>query len=144
MRGADSGLFRAMLDSIHERTLPPGRTNASMFDLLKLWYRRCLQEHPRCKPPDPTFRPIRLIETLEENSVRLIETELEELHESYVVIPHCWGRGKTPKFLEGNTGRLQTHNRTPSCRQVAGRFYSYVNLLPPPPRFWCIQNSFDN
>jgi len=79
-----------------------------MLDLPKLWYRQCVHDHPRCAPPDPSFRPTRLIEIVGKDSVRLIETKEEKPTESYVAFSHCWGKAKTLKLLKENKPRLQS------------------------------------
>ena len=78
-----------------------------MLDLPKNWYQDCLEHHTLCTAPDPAFRPTRLIEIVNDHSVRLIISQNKDLKESYVAFSHCWGKAKTLKLLEENLSELQ-------------------------------------
>jgi hypothetical protein len=79
-----------------------------MLELPMRWYRECMASHSVCAPPDPTFRPTRLIEINNENSVKLVITKNEDVHEPYVAFSHCWGKAKTLKLIQENLLQLQS------------------------------------
>lgn len=79
-----------------------------MLDLPKKWYRECIEHHLLCAAPDPAFRPTRLIEILDQSSVRLIISKSEGVKDTYVAFSHCWGKAKTLKLLESNLSELQS------------------------------------
>jgi hypothetical protein len=118
-----------------------------MLELPMRWYRECMASHSVCAPPDPTFRPTRLIEINNENSVKLVITKNEDVHEPYVAFSHCWSKAKTLKLIQENLLQLQSWFSDPKlptsykeallvCRSMGFR-YIWIDSL------YIIQDSSD-
>ncbi|KAH8732555.1 heterokaryon incompatibility protein-domain-containing protein [Phaeosphaeriaceae sp. PMI808] len=103
--------YREVKENIGEYCIPQSPQDPQLFALPQKWYGDCLKDHPLCKPPNPAFRPTRLIEIIDDDWVKLVITSNKEISGSYVSFSHCWGKAKTLKLLEGNMTQLLTEIR---------------------------------
>lgn len=61
----------------------------------------CEENHPGCQPHDSLYRPTRLLQILDKQTVRLVSTSQTET-DRYAALSYCWGQTRTVK-LQSNT-----------------------------------------
>jgi hypothetical protein len=86
--------------------MPSGLQDPLIFELPKMWYRECLEDHPLCKPPNRSFCPTRLLEIMDDSLAKLVLTSEQGPNDPYVAFSHCWGKAKTLKLLQDNMAQL--------------------------------------
>lgn len=79
-----------------------------MWSLAKRWYDECRNTHPKCAASrNPGFYPTRLVEIMNQETVRLVETAAASSIGPYTAFSHCWGQAKTLKLLQRNKALLE-------------------------------------
>ena len=66
----------------------------------------CDYNHPGCQPHDSLYRPTRLLEILDNQTVRVISTSRTETG-SYAALSHCWGQMQTIKLQSATREKLE-------------------------------------
>ncbi|KAF1975236.1 HET-domain-containing protein, partial [Bimuria novae-zelandiae CBS 107.79] len=61
------------------------------ISLAKTWGHGCFAEHPECPKYEPNWMPTRLIEILDKNNIRLVDTESLAAPVPYYALSYCWG-----------------------------------------------------
>ncbi|SPO06909.1 uncharacterized protein DNG_09603 [Cephalotrichum gorgonifer] len=103
---------------------PPADTqDPRMWSLAESWLDNCVRNHPKCRPRDHAFRPTRLVEIMDEKTVRVIERGNKAMAGEYASFSHCWGQAKTLKLLQGNKTQLE------AGVQIADLPQSYVEAI---------------
>ncbi|UPL00335.1 hypothetical protein LCI18_011269 [Fusarium solani-melongenae] len=81
----------------------------NMWSLARSWLDECCQGHKKCSAPQsPDFSPTRLVEIVDNATVRVIERKGNKTLQRYVAFSHCWGKAETLKLLKDNKPRLET------------------------------------
>ncbi|KAI8712029.1 HET domain-containing protein [Fusarium sp. LHS14.1] len=91
----------------HESLIGNGCAN-SMWSLTKGWLDECCQDHKCSVSQSPDFFPTRLIQIIDDATVRVIECRSNQNLQRYVAFSHCWGEAETLKLLKDNKSSLET------------------------------------
>ena len=75
------------------------------MNLARAWFEECCDNHS-CAPRDPTYRPTRLVEIVNKDTVRVVLTQEYPDIGSYAALSHCWGKSKTLQLLQNNISLL--------------------------------------
>ncbi|KAH6886191.1 HET-domain-containing protein [Thelonectria olida] len=73
--------------------------------LSQSWFETCCRDHISCRPPNPDFRPTRLVQIINDKEVKVILPS-QTACGPYVAFSHCWGKAKTLKLLQSNLAQL--------------------------------------
>ncbi|KAJ2897757.1 hypothetical protein MKZ38_004380 [Zalerion maritima] len=65
------------------------------------WSEACQKNHPLCKPPNPAFRPTRLVQIIDSKLVKLA-FPANTPKGDYAALSHCWGQAQTIKLESKN------------------------------------------